>query len=376
MIRIKIPSAYRNVADALIGNPRSVAIKIAKGFDFRSTELTLQPNYYDGYEQLSGAPVRIAAGQYLDARADTAFSSTMCVEMPAPRDFVSNVELRLARSAGGGGDHAVCLLHAGRANSIAPLHFDWDQRWILHVCMSGRKTFYLFPPDAGWLLNPVVNTSAICVPRLREDDRNELMRRLDGFQIHLTAGEALLFPSLWWHAVHYDAHSMSMSLRFGEDVALRPFAVLPRSFWLQRLLWELFRKPGSKHIAAILIQSLEQFFNSRKSWVERYKAVTSIYRKSLLAMSSSHGAEYLASEVFNPEFRLAKDELKHMYSFRLSEGGGQSREAIESVRRFLFNGKLETVPYELQRALAKYALVMRQGLEPRRGLVVIHRVDC
>ena len=373
MIRIKIPPAYRNVARATLGDPRSLAVRMAKRFDFASTELTLQPNYYDGFRQLGEAPRRITAGEYLSPQGDTAFAGAMCVEMPAPRAFASGIELRLARSVGGT-DRAVCLIHAGRVGSIAPLHFDWDHKWVLHVCLSGRKTFYLFPPDVGWLLNPVVNTSTICVPRLRDDDRDDLMRRLDGFKIDLAAGEALLFPSLWWHAVRYDAHSMSMSIRFGEKAVLRPFAVLPRSFWLQRLLWDLYRETNTAQIVAILERSLEQFFKPWKNWRDRYRIVNDIYRQSLLEFSTSRGADYLVSESLNPELQLASAELEESYSLELSAGGPQTRETVEEVRHFLFGGKLDTVSYKTQRALAKYAILKRQGLVPRRGLVAIHQV--
>src|ERR1043166_4552738 len=46
MIRIKIPHAYRNAARGTLGDLRSLAVRMSKTFDFASTELTLQPNYY------------------------------------------------------------------------------------------------------------------------------------------------------------------------------------------------------------------------------------------------------------------------------------------------------------------------------------------
>jgi len=376
MIKIKVPRAYKDVASAALGDLRYLALTVAKDFDFTSTEIALQPNYYDGFTRLDGSPKRVLVRDYLDAPDDAAYADAMCVEMPAPKDFTSQITLHVGRSAPAG-NHAICLIHAGRTGSIAPLHFDWDHKWVLHVCLSGRKTFYVLPPDAGWLLNPVLNTSTICVPRLSGEDCAFLLKRLDGFRVNLAAGEALLFPSLWWHAVRYDAPSMSMSIRFGEQGPLRPFAALPRSFWLQRLVWQLFQTGAPTDSVRTLTRCLETFFHPRRSSLERYHEMYSVYRQCLLELSQSRGTEYLSSHDFNSERFIASAEIKELYSTQPRPRASQATETIEDVRRFLFAGlgsrKLAIVPYKAQRNLAEYARAKRQGLEPRRGLVAIHR---
>jgi hypothetical protein len=232
----------------------------------------------------------------------------------------------------------------------------------------------VFPPDAGWLLNPLINTSAICVPRLSEDDLGYLLEHLGGFRINLAASEAVLFPSLWWHAVRYHAPSMSISIRFAEQRRLRPFAVLPRSFWLQRVVWELFRSKAGAESAAIVARCLEQFFRPRKNWLERYLAMNALYRCCLVEMSQSRGAEYLGSDDFNSELNAVGTEIQDIYDFQPRIGASKTTKGIEDTRQFLFgNGKSTGVPYKTQCALAHYALAKKQGLEPRRGLVAIHQ---
>ncbi len=363
-----VPYSWGPAADTL-RNVRRPELMIEKDANFYAEEIILRPNYYDGFNQNNRGIDRVTVGKYLSSTDDGAFANTMCVEMPAPKLLSSRMKLRISRKEFSD-VKCVGLLHAGRTGSIAPLHFDWDHRWVMHACLIGRKSVYLIPPEAGWLLHPIVNTSAICLPRLTEADRSDLLRRLGGTEVKLTAGEAVLFPSLWWHAVRYDAPSLSVSLRFGEQRGLRPFAVLPRSFWLQRLVWHLFREKKPLETHEVLIRSLTTFFHPSKNWVQRYMRMNTLYRELLLNAGQSRGAQYLMSDSFNSEIHIARKELQSLYCFGAQLGHQQTPETIEDVRSYLFE-ESGNVPYKTQRILAKYALAKRQGLQPQRGLIAV-----
>lgn len=355
---------------ASIRTPSFIRLVAQSKLDLSSVHVVLESNYYDGYANHTSATQKILLSEYLNS-ADATYADLMCVETPLPSALAKEMKIYFAEGAFRG-HSAVCLVHAGRRGCIAPLHFDWDHRWVLHACLSGRKTVYLVPPDFGWFLNPILNTSAICVPRLSEIDRGEFVRRSGGAEVELTAGQALLFPSLWWHAFRYEAPSTSVSVRFGERPELRPFAVLPRSFWLQRLVWQLFQQGAAENAQVCLYRCLSAFFE-RRSWIERYYGVNSVYRAILEDFGENYGPQYLASERFNAEYYIAKDELKELYTFSGSRADAKcTAEGIEEVRNYLF-GKSSGIPYKTQQALAKYALVKRQGLQPRRGLIAVHR---
>jgi len=356
-------------------------LAIEEGTDFSSMDLALEENYYDGFAKANASSTGVRAADYLHATDGDAYRGLMCVETPIPKALASRIELRVRDSSDLAGKEAIGLFHAGRSGSIAPLHFDWDHRWIFHACLTGRKTIYLIPPDAGWLLNPVINTSAICVPRLSVTDRGELLHRLGGTEIALFAGQGVLFPSLWWHAVLYEAPSMSVSVRFGEQPRLRPFAVLPRSFWLQRLVWWLFRHPAAPDAEKCLVQCLEAFLRPGIGWKKRYQQVNGVYRRLLLERNQSFGAMYLTSDNFNSEIYLARQELKEAYSLPSSGSAVEMPPAaVEEVEDYLFEAlrsglsgpeKSDPIPSNQRRNLAEYALASRQGLRPRRGLVAM-----
>lgn len=348
-----------------------VRLAIEHPLDLSSMEVLLQPNYYDGFTTAQQRSRRLKVDEYLRS-ADVSLDNLMCVEMPLPNVAAGKMQLHVRR--GPSERTAVCLFHAGRSGSIAPLHYDWDHKWVLHVCLTGRKAFYLLPPEAGWLLNPVINTSSICVPRLADRDRHDLLRRLGGIEVRLAAGEAVLFPSLWWHAVRYEAPSTSISVRFGEQQALRPFGAMPRSFWLQRLVWELFRRDGCHDQPRRALQRCLAAFFKRGHWTKRYEEANATYRQILREMGGEYGAEYLASRNFNSEISIAGAELADSYGLNTSRGSPiLAHDSLEDIRGYLFE-RAPKVPYNMQRKLARYAATKRQGLRPRRGVILVQRI--
>lgn len=226
---MKITKENTHCASKEIQAPSGMVLRIDVGTDVLSdVEIGVRANYYDGFGQDSRPPIRTRLGTYLADTTTTTFpADELCPEMPIPENLSEHIKLQLDSSVQAG-SHAVALLHAGRKGCIAPMHFDWDHDNVLHACVSGTRTFFLFPPDAGWLLSPIINTSALCFARFSQKDQEALLEKLGGQKITLQPGEAVLFPSMWWHCVYYNEASVGISVRFVDRADLRPFSVLPR----------------------------------------------------------------------------------------------------------------------------------------------------
>jgi hypothetical protein len=333
-------------------------------------DLDVRNDYYNSFNRADQVTHRASADEYLFG-SDVKWQdkTLLCPEMPIPRHLASAVRLA-APAKTSWTKQAVGLIHAGRAGSMAPVHFDWDHKWIAHACLLGRKRLFIFPPHAGWLLSPVINTSALCIPRFPESDRRQLLNKLGGVEVSLEAGQGVLLPSLFWHGVLYEEPSLSISIRFEPYPGGRPFAVLPRSWLLQRLVWRFFRRGYGTQADKFLTECLQSFFLREGGWKGKYRRLDSLYRRTLLECGEQRGAETLVAENFSAELILASRELKLYYgnspSVRLSKGDGRVREAAEYI--FEADGRpLGASEYRL----AAHALRVRQGLPPKRGFVEI-----
>jgi hypothetical protein len=337
---------------------------------FGEVSIPLQMNYYDAFKRLQIPTVQTSLNNYLSSffSNPTLPSDILCPEAPVPEVLLKDFNFRVSDDFRYG-THAVILMHAGRAGCISPLHFDWDHDYVLHVCVTGTKTFFLMPPEAGWLLTPVVNTSSICLPRLSESDQKAMLGKTGGYRIILNPGEAVLFPSMWWHAVQYTEPSAAFSIRFGGPDYLRPFAVLPRSAWLQRLVWLLFQsRPSNELYLKILTSCLEAFFAPTRNWKERYENCNYFYKEWLRYFKQEAGVKYLRGENFNQETALAGFELENLYTLPEKDADGLMPSAAD-IEEYLFAAVGDRS--RLTRMLAVYAITKRQGLPVRRGLVPI-----
>lgn len=331
------------------------------------TEVVVRPNYYDGFAQEARPVQRALLSAYL--RDDGKFpTDDLCPEMPVPEKLAEHIKLTLPKSMDAG-SHAIALLHAGRKGCIAPMHFDWDHDNVLHACVSGTRTFFLFPPSAGWLLSPVVNTSALCFARMSSEDQKQLLKMLGGQKIVLHPGEAVLFPSMWWHCVYYDTASVGISVRFADRKELRPFCVLPRSWWLQRVVAHMFAKRmPAKTIERLFTKCATILFTDYPHWSDRYHAFASWCRTYLHKVGEQKGIHYWVDEAFNPELVLAGTELEELYTIPLDE---KEREKVPEIKRYLFEAFPALRSKPVADVLARYALTTRNGLPAKRGLVPI-----
>ena len=331
-------------------------------------ELTITSDYYSSFRGRTLPVRKVSAEEYLHGPADQwPDRSVLCPEMPLGQKFTPLVQFCVEPGAAWT-KNAVVVVHAGRTDCVAPIHFDWDHSWVAHACLTGRKRFFLFPPEAGWLLCPIVNTSALFIPRFPECDRRELLSQLGGTEIVLEAGQGILFPSMSWHGVLYEEASLSISVRFEQHPGGRPFAVLPRSWWLQRLVWRFFQQGYGTAANEFLSDYLESFFK-RRSWHERYRRTIALCRKALHQCGERYGVDEWVAENFSPEMALAAQELRFYYGSMSDPGDAPNDDILMETTNYIF-AEISRLPRASKR-LAAYALKVRQGLPPRRGLVQI-----
>lgn len=349
------------------GTPNPVARFAALAEWAAQLIITVRADYYTGFSG-DERHEEMLLGDYLEGSPS---GGLLCPEMPVPRSCIDMIEVVESEQRAGPSGPCVAIAHAGRPGAISPLHFDWDHRWVLHCCLSGRKRFLFFPPAAGWLLTPVLNTSALWIPRYSEVDRADLLRRLDGTEVVLEAGEAVLFPSTYWHCVIYDSPSFAVSLRFEEHTLCRPLGVLPRSWLLQRIvsMWIEDEVPNSEADEFIQVV-FATFFEQSMDWHGRWQAVNRLYGETLLARGERAGASCYTSSAFSPEVGIAGPETQHAYTLETANPEVDDSE-IERVRSYLFAWQT-AVPMTMQRTIAKRAIAARTGLPPARGLVPIH----
>lgn len=334
-------------------------------------DLKIRGDYYDSFNRSNVMIYKVSAEQYLFGNDRRWLDrSLLCPEMPVPGNLSRIIRLSMPHSSTST-DQAVALVHAGRKECMTPIHFDWDHKWIAHACLIGRKRFFLFPPNAGWLLSPIINTSALAIPKFSESDRSDLFQSLGGREIILEAGQGILFPSMFWHGALYEEPSLALSVRYEMNVRGRPFGAIPRSWFLQRLVWRFFKNAYDSEAINFLVQYLKSFFSRTRTWKDRYKKVTELSRSALLECGEQRGVQEWVGENFSLEMALASEELKIYYG-KVAARTPYDKDRITETQKYLFQG-VKDVSVAHQLLLSRYALSVRQGLPPKRGLVQIEQ---
>jgi len=157
----------KSIADiGLIGGAKPV-LCVSEDFttNLDHLDLVVTKDYYASFGASNSPSYKVTAEQYLFGNNRRwSNGSLLCPEMPLSRHLKPLIQLIVPGTASWT-SQAVAFVHAGRIGSIAPIHFDWDHKWVAHACLIGQKRFFLFPPEAGWLLVPVINTSALRIPQ-------------------------------------------------------------------------------------------------------------------------------------------------------------------------------------------------------------------
>lgn len=349
----------------------AVALSNKKLLQLEQLQLSVMRDYYASFRRNNSTSHTVTAKAYLLGNAEEwPDNSILCPEMPLPGHVTPSVRLIVPR-ASSWTKRAVALIHAGREGCIAPVHFDWDHTWVAHVCLMGKKRFFFFPPQSSWLLNPIVNTSAFCVPRFSKSDRDEILSRLGGEEVVVEAGEGILFPSMFWHGLLYEEPSLGLSVRFEPRPGGRPFAALPRSWLLQRLVWRFFKQGYGPESDEFLVRYLKSFFHRTRTWKQRYRRIVDVCRSALLSYGENQGALELVSESFSAEMALAEPELRHFYGNTVAIQPHEN-DSLREAHEYIFES-VECPSAAQDLRLAGYALNVRQGLPPKRGLVQIEQ---
>jgi hypothetical protein len=340
--------------------------------DLDRLDLNIRTDYYTSFNRANLVAYKASAEEYLFGEDEKWLDkSLLCPEMPVSHHLAPAIRL-VVPTKKSWSKQGVAFIHAGREGCRAPVHFDWDHTWIAHACLLGRKKIFIFPPHSGWLLNPIINTSALDIPRFSECDRVDLINRLGGVEIELRAGEGICLPSMFWHGVLYEEPSLSVSVRFEPTPAGRPFAALPRSWLLQRLVWRFFQQGYGSEAAKFLEEYLESFFRPTKRWKNRYRQTVELCREALSQFGEQQGVVALMSDNFSSELALASEELKSYYGNAIESQESTKREVVQEVRDYIFRST-DHKPSAHELRLAVYALTVRQGLPPKRGLVTIEQ---
>ncbi len=266
-------------------------------------------------EYLAGGPLAIGGLRYL------------CPEMLLDERSARAVQFACDSNAV---NAARALAHAGHEGDVSALHFDWDFAHVLQMCLSGQKRFLFAPPDAGWLLRPIVNESSISLRELSACDRKELLSMSGGCEVVLHAGDAILFPALWWHGVIYEDTTLAISVRFGEPEWAQQWTDLPPSWLLQRLVWRLAEQPDE---LAPCRAALQEQWIAPGSWRERRCRLLTQVRTQLCRRGSRHGLE-LASDAFDAELAIASEMLERLYTPRANAAPMPSMRGCIAIRSY------------------------------------------
>jgi hypothetical protein len=119
-----------------------------------------------------------------------------------------------------GAAHLRAKVWVGKAGTVTPMHRDVPHN--LHVHLTGRKRWLLFPPGASGmyphgLLSGMPNFSPVD-PERPDYVRHPRFRRITGLGAVVQPGETLFIPHGWWHHTRTLDDAVSMNFWWGGAV--------------------------------------------------------------------------------------------------------------------------------------------------------------
>lgn len=102
----------------------------------------------------------------------------------------------------------------GCKNSVTPMHYDPDLRYLLHTVFHGKKRVVLFANEESRNLykHPFNSRSYVDVDH-PDFDRFPRLKNVTGYQEILHPGETLFIPSGYWHYMVYEEAGFAVCTR-------------------------------------------------------------------------------------------------------------------------------------------------------------------
>ena len=148
------------------------------------------------------------------------------------------------------------FLFFGNKGCHVDAHYDADMSHVFITQFLGQKTITLFKPEYSKMLyrHPLTVSTNVDIGN-PNFSKYPLLKNITGYRCILNHGDTLFMPSGWWHYVHYDELSFSLSLR----------AMSPQ--WRRRL-------QGAINIAKLLVADRaltkligsKRWYDSKERW--------------------------------------------------------------------------------------------------------------
>jgi lysine-specific demethylase 8 len=108
-------------------------------------------------------------------------------------------------------------LFLANASNAAQMHFDGDHRHVLLYQVFGRKRAFVVPATSSMKMLTVLNQCWHNFSTMSEQEKQEFIAYVDGYECTLHPGDTLYFPMMAWHHLDYLDTGMSVNFRFGRS---------------------------------------------------------------------------------------------------------------------------------------------------------------
>ncbi|WP_135078568.1 hypothetical protein [Terasakiella sp. SH-1] len=325
------------------------------------------PNYLD-FRNNGGEYFQLPFSDFYEQCTPPEYG-VLCSETPLTNQLAQ--KLKVDGGSFSDDQTAYAIMHSGLKGAIAPLHFDWDFRWVVNFCLDGKKTFILIPTDIRARLMPCFNLGLLDLQSLSSHQINTLISQSDGQMITIEKGESVIFPSCWWHGVIYEERSVSFSLRFTKSPLLRPLALLPRHPLLQHIATTMWAK--NEHpiqIKNFVTKCLETFLlNRRKNdWSKKMIDLSKLYEKEIEHISGENSLKPRLSDHIDGSGNEYA-ECERLYSAPLKSSEINIKDCFEVETNYIFGTHYGHLNRETKEKAVKTAMFLLEGLQPKRGLI-------
>lgn len=155
--------------------------------------------------------------------------------------------------------HKYPFLFFGNEGCAVDVHFDADLSHVFLNQFHGQKTVILFSPEFSNCLyrHPFTVSTNVDIGNPNFDLYPKL-KDVQGYRCVLQHGDTLFIPSGWWHYIHYDELSFSLSLRsLSPNLITRARGIIN----IGKLLW------ADRALNKMLGQ--KRWYDAKESWAMR-----------------------------------------------------------------------------------------------------------